>query len=263
METYYPTDSPAATATVIPGRGFPPTASPVASPRPTLAENPELKSFLVGKLTELGGFADKLQDPESDAYQAYVWLANTRGYEELDAFRKLQRFGLVTFYLSTRPELDWKISNRWQTHEDECGWFGIDCAINNTVTQISLPANRLSGTIPPEIAFAGIGGEIGKLNLSGNNIGGQLPEQIGMLHHLEVLDLRSNDFTGKIPPSLGQLTKLKSLQLQANEFTGDMPSEICDRVTNGVLGKITADCDSDDPFSNVACELDTCCTECY
>ncbi|KAL7532822.1 hypothetical protein ACHAXR_004872, partial [Thalassiosira sp. AJA248-18] len=256
--TPYPTLFPTASAgTVVPGRNYPPTASPVAA-APSL-ENEELKTYLLG---HMNGFEDRLSDTSSDAYQAYLWLANTRGFEELDDFRKLQRFGLVTFFKSTTPSLDWKVSNRWQTHEDECGWFGISCAIDNTVTEISLPSNRLSGTIPPEIALAGLGGEIGKLNLSGNNIGGQLVDEIGDLKHLEVLDLRANDFIGKIPTSLGKLNKLKSLLLQDNDFTGDMPLQICSLVMDGDLEALVADCDAEDAFSTVNCDMDTCCTEC-
>jgi hypothetical protein len=75
-------------------------------------------------------------------------------------------------------------------------------------------------------------------------------------------DLRSNDFTGKIPPELGELHLLKSLNLQANEFTGDMPSEIC-TLRSGQLNDLAADCDTTDPFSQVSCTLNSCCTECY
>ena len=75
-------------------------------------------------------------------------------------------------------------------------------------------------------------------------------------------DLRSNDFTGKIPSKLGELHLLKSLYLQANEFTGDMPSEIC-TLRSGKLDDLVADCDTTDPFSQVSCTLNSCCTECY
>lgn len=252
---------PPVAAAVIPGRTFLPTASPIAS-EPTyasLAENEALKTDLISRMT---GFEGRLSDPDSDAYKAYLWLANAPDFAELGEFRKLQRFGLSTFYLSTQSQLGWKVSNNWQTTEHECNWFGISCAQEDTVTEISLPSNRLSGTIPPEIGLAGLGGEIGKLNLSGNNIGGKLAEQLGTLKHLEVLDLRSNDFTGKIPATLGQLSRLTSLQIQANELSGVMPRSICSLVAAGDV-EVVADCDVDDPFSRVECELGTCCSQCY
>ena len=75
-------------------------------------------------------------------------------------------------------------------------------------------------------------------------------------------DLRSNDFKGKIPSQLGSLNLLKSLQLQSNEFTGDMPNEIC-LLRSGVLDELVADCDTSDPFSQVSCDMNTCCSKCW
>jgi len=259
--TYSPTSSPS-TGPQIPGRDSPPTASPVATSAPTQVENLGLRTVLLNHMSDSPTLVDRLSNTSSHAYEAFMWLGNSRHFEDLDEFQKLQRYGLVTFYLSSTPEFDWKISNRWKTKDPECGWFGISCADNITVTEISLPSNRMSGTIPPEIALAGLGGKIGKLNLSGNNIGGKLVEQIGTLKHLEVLDLRANDFTGEIPSEIGELTELKSLRLQANELTGDMPPEIC-ALTDGILGELVADCDSEDPFSKVTCDINACCTECY
>jgi len=250
----------------------------------------------------MNGFQQRLNDTQSHAYNAYLWLGNDDAYynSQLGDFRKLQRFGLVAFYLSTSSELGWKVSNGWTSPEHECSWYGIFCALNDTVTSISLPSNRLTGTIPPEIALAAIGGKVRVLNLAVNNIIGEIPEQLGTLTHIELLgkyiafgsfsgafvyiserilvfsllmlalnllhdpslDLRSNDFTGKIPSQIGKLKLLKSLMLQANELTGDMPAEVCSLRTTGALNELIADCDDGDPFSQVVCDID-CCTECY
>ena len=74
----------------------------------------------------------------------------------------------------------------------------MDCATPNedgeeAVTQISLPSNRLAGTIPREIALAGIGGQLMKLNLAGNNLRGRLPDELGSFKNLVVLDLRASE----------------------------------------------------------------------
>jgi len=175
--------SPALAATIVPGRNYPPTFSPIGSS--PLVENPELKTFL---LSHMDGFDQRLADTSSHAYKAYMWLANNDGsLNQLNEMRKLQRFGLVTFLLSTTPEYDWKVSTNWKTQDHECNWFGISCAITDTVTELSLPSNRLSGTIPPEIALAGIGGKMSRLNLAGNNLGQELAKQVGFLSHLEEL----------------------------------------------------------------------------
>jgi hypothetical protein len=163
-----------------------PSASPPADNGTTQVENQQLYTFLLGHMDE---FQQRLGDTESHAYKAYLWLANDDAYynSQNDDLRKLQRFGLVSFYLSTSSELGWKVSNGWSSPEHECSWYGIFCALNDTLTSISLPSNRLTGTIPPEIALAAIGGKVRFLNLAGNDISGEIPEQLGTLTHLELL----------------------------------------------------------------------------
>ena len=159
--SYAPKTAPPVTAevAVVPGRSFPPTTTPDAAPS-LMVEDPELKSFLLG---HMDGFEQRLSDTSSHAYEAYMWLANDdKSLDELDPMRKLQRFGLVTFFYSTAPELSWKVSEGWKTNEHECSWFGITCGIPDTLTELSLPSNRLSGTIPPEIVLAGIGGKVSR-----------------------------------------------------------------------------------------------------
>jgi hypothetical protein len=164
-----------------------PSASPPADvyAGPTQYENQLLRSFLLG---HMDGFEQRLEDTASPTYKAYQWLGSDDAHiTGLDDFRKLQRFGLATLYLSTSVELGWKVSNLWLSPEHECGWYGISCALNDTVTSISLPSNRLTGTIPPEIALAAIGGKVRVLNLAGNDISGSIVEQLGTMTHLELL----------------------------------------------------------------------------
>ncbi|KAL3798526.1 hypothetical protein HJC23_011830 [Cyclotella cryptica] len=242
--TYFPTLAP---------------TSALQTQSPTVSENPELKAFL---LKHMDGFQDSLSDVDLPAYKAYLWVANADNYSDLEPFNILQRFGLVSLYLSTTPDFDWKVSTRWQTKQHECTWFGIKCSDNNTVSEISLPNNRMSGTLPREIALAGVGGQMVYLDLSGNNIGGKIVSELGTLKKLAFLDLKANDFTGSIPSELGLLSKLKSLQLHANELTGEMPQEICS-LRSGSLSMLRADCDPDNSSDEVTCPKDTCCTSCY
>jgi hypothetical protein len=99
------------------------------------------------------------------------------------------RFGLVSFYLSTAPDVDWKVSTNWQTKQHECTWYGITCSDDNTVSEISLPNNRLSGSLPHDLALVGVGGKIVYMDLSGNNISGKIVSEIGTLKNLGKRDL--------------------------------------------------------------------------
>ena len=163
-------------------------------------ENPGLKSNLIKHMTGLE--ANPLSDKESPSYKAYLWLANSSNLSELDDFRLLRRFGLMSFYIATTPDFSWKINSGWNTNDHECNWYGMTCD-DNMVVEISLPSNRLSGTIPPEFALGGLGGKVAVLDLSENSIGGSVPSEMGDFHNLNVLDLKDNAFTGAIPADEG------------------------------------------------------------
>ncbi|KAF8106130.1 hypothetical protein N665_0147s0082 [Sinapis alba] len=65
------------------------------------------------------------------------------------------------------------------------------------------------------------------IDFSENKLGGQIPDSIGLLKSLIVLNLSSNGFTGHIPSSSwANLTSLESLDLSQNQLTGKIPQEL-------------------------------------
>ena len=68
------------------------------------------------------------------------------------------------------------------------------------------------------------------LTLSGHNLYGEIPVEIGNLTSLTNLYLSFNQLTGTIPSSIGNLTNLKNLYLTSNQLTG-IPPEI-ENLTN-------------------------------
>ncbi|RVW13899.1 Leucine-rich repeat receptor protein kinase MSL1 [Vitis vinifera] len=88
------------------------------------------------------------------------------------------------------------------------------------VVGINLSDNNLSGELPQEITK--LFGLV-VLNLSGNHISGQIPESISMLHQLLSLDLSRNKLSGSIPSSMVSLTFLSYLNLSNNNFSGKIP----------------------------------------
>nr|POF00853.1 receptor-like protein 12 [Quercus suber] len=69
------------------------------------------------------------------------------------------------------------------------------------------------------------------IDVSCNNLNGTIPEEIGELKSLRLLNFSHNALTGNIPPSLGNLTQLESLDLSSNNLTGEIPVQLADSLT--------------------------------
>lgn len=93
---------------------------------------------------------------------------------------------------------------------------------------LDMGGNYLSGSIPS----IGESSSIRSLNLSLNNLGGQLPDSIGKSLGLDSLDLSHNNITGTIPANLGNLMTLRTLNLSFNDLEGEVPQ-------NGVFVNLT------------------------
>ncbi|CAN6903099.1 unnamed protein product, partial [Brassica oleracea] len=65
-----------------------------------------------------------------------------------------------------------------------------------------------------------------EIDFSENKLGGQIPESIGLLKSLIVLNLSNNDFSGHIPSSWANLTSLESLDLSRNQLSGSIPQDL-------------------------------------
>ncbi|PIN09231.1 Leucine-rich repeat (LRR) protein associated with apoptosis in muscle tissue [Handroanthus impetiginosus] len=97
------------------------------------------------------------------------------------------------------------------------------------LTLIDLSSNNLTGEIPVEVTSL-----VGLLafNLSRNNLVGTIPRDIGRLELLNFLNLFENNLSGRIPPTLSQLCHLGMLNLSFNNFLDEMPKK--PKSTNNV-----------------------------
>ncbi|KAL8262336.1 hypothetical protein R6Q59_026385 [Mikania micrantha] len=62
------------------------------------------------------------------------------------------------------------------------------------------------------------------IDISSNRFSGEIPDTIGQLKALYLLNISHNEFTGSIPPSLRNLSHLESLDMSSNRITGSIPS---------------------------------------
>ena len=88
---------------------------------------------------------------------------------------------------------------------------------NNTLEALDLSHNRFKGTPFPNLSEFS---QLRDLYLGFNQLNGTLPESIGQLHQLEVLDIGSNSLQGMVSANhLFGLSKLMDLDLSFNSLT--------------------------------------------
>ncbi|RDX73282.1 LRR receptor-like serine/threonine-protein kinase FLS2, partial [Mucuna pruriens] len=108
---------------------------------------------------------------------------------------------------------------------------------------LTLASNQFEGPIPPflrgfaildlstnkfsdSFSFLCANGTISmvvQLDLSMNQLSGQIPDCWSHFKSLVYLDLSHNNFSGKIPASMGSLLEVQALRLRNNNLTSDMP----------------------------------------
>ncbi|KAL1155493.1 hypothetical protein V6Z11_A08G028000 [Gossypium hirsutum] len=64
------------------------------------------------------------------------------------------------------------------------------------------------------------------MDLSNNQFSGEIPEDVGQLISLQMLNFSHNNFTGPIPALFGNLVALESLDLSSNKLSGGIPSQM-------------------------------------
>lgn len=94
----------------------------------------------------------------------------------------------------------------WNENDDSpCRWTGISCA-------------NISGSSEPRVVG---------VTVSGKNLRGYLPSELGTLVYLRRLNLHGNNIYGSIPDPLFNATSLHSIFLYDNNISGQLPPSIC------------------------------------
>ena len=139
---------------------------------------------------------------------------------------------LVDFFDSTN-QLGWKNNDGWNASHHPCSWYGVSCT-DGRVSGLTLNKNFLAGPIPESIGNLTA---VTMLEFSGldpssifatpaNFLYGSLPASIGNLTNLTYLGLDWNSLNGAIPESIGNLSSLEHLDLYHNYVTEPLPESI-------------------------------------
>nr|GEZ79992.1 leucine-rich repeat domain, L domain-like protein [Tanacetum cinerariifolium] len=104
---------------------------------------------------------------------------------------------------------------KWQGKVNE---FGSTLGLVKT---IDLSSNNLTGQIPYELTYLQV---LVVLDLSQYTLVGEIPQDIGQMKELLTLNLSRNMFSGEIPSTMSQMDRLNDLDVSYNNLSGRIPS---------------------------------------
>ena len=130
-------------------------------------------------------------------------LVNAQSYREFIALHEL--------YQKTNGE-QW--TKTWDLDSPIATWQGVTVKDGHVVA-LDLSSNNLEGELPMTLVNLR---HLKKLNLSGNKLSGKLPKGIGRWSQLQSLNIAHNAFSGSLPKGFSKMNALKYLQLANNNF---------------------------------------------
>ena len=138
---------------------------------------------------------------------------------------------------------EWTYSGNWGTDSSLGDWFGVEVDAEGRVISLNLRSNGLTGSIPEEL---GLLSHLEAIDLAQNGLRGPIPRSLAMLTNLVHLDLEQNHLTGSIPDEMGLLPHLQTLDLKYNGLSGSMPRSLAmatnlatlDLGWNGLTGSV-------------------------
>ena len=183
----------------------------------------------------LKGHAEQRENPDPN---------NTWGH----GFAKLptvDRTALLALYNATGGA-NWTNNTNWLSSGALSTWYGITTDSQGRITELNLTRNQLKGELPPELANLT---NLEVLALGGNQLTGTIPTWLSNLANLQELYLWGNELTGEIPTELSNLT---ILALSENQLTGPIPRELSNLTNltilalshNQLTGEVPADLSS-------------------
>ncbi|KAG8379551.1 hypothetical protein BUALT_Bualt07G0100800 [Buddleja alternifolia] len=115
-------------------------------------------------------------------------------------------------------------TRNWTNSSSVCSWIGVTCnSRHHRVAALNISGMDLVGTVPPELGNLSF---LVSLDLRYNFFTGNFPEELSFLHRLKFIDLKVNNFNGEVPMWFGFLPKLQVLSLRNNSFSGFIPHSI-------------------------------------
>ncbi|MGB5942298.1 MAG: T9SS type A sorting domain-containing protein [Leeuwenhoekiella sp.] len=139
---------------------------------------------------------------------------------------------LVALYNATNGD-NWTVNTNWLNNDAPLSeWYGISLDGNNRVTNLDLSGNNLTGSLPTQIGDLT---ELTSIDLFLNSLSGDLPQEFWNLLELEraimgaqegIDEKEAPKMMASIPEKIKDMTKLNWLNLSGYRFTENLPEEM-------------------------------------
>ncbi|XP_004295584.1 PREDICTED: putative receptor-like protein kinase At3g47110-like [Fragaria vesca subsp. vesca] len=93
------------------------------------------------------------------------------------------------------------------------------------LSTLALSDNPLNSKL--SVSFSNLSASVEFIYLADCNMRGNIPNHVGNLTNLTLLDLAENELSGPIPTSLGRLPNVQLLDVHGNKLQGHIPDELC------------------------------------
>ncbi|XP_071717685.1 receptor-like protein kinase 7 [Rutidosis leptorrhynchoides] len=122
-----------------------------------------------------------------------------------------------------------QVFTTWNENNPICNFTGITCTGDNSVKEINLSQQLLTGTLEFD-SLCSIQ-SLEKISLGSNYLHGNISSQLSNCINLKYLDLGENNFTGEFP-DISSLTQLEFLNINLSGFSGPFPWKSLKELTN-------------------------------
>ncbi|KAJ8772259.1 hypothetical protein K2173_027436 [Erythroxylum novogranatense] len=124
---------------------------------------------------------------------------------------------------------DTKVFDSWRSNNPVCNFTGITCNSRNSVKEIELSHQNLTGVLPLDsicqLQF------LEKLSLGFNSLYGKITDDLNKCTNLQYLDLGNNMFTGTFP-DISSLSQLQHLYLNLSGLSDKFPWKSLENMTS-------------------------------
>ncbi|GKV25833.1 hypothetical protein SLEP1_g35216 [Rubroshorea leprosula] len=111
--------------------------------------------------------------------------------------------------------------------ENKAYWYTYDnLSVNGVYLPLQYPYSMTITNKGLRLEYAKVLEVFSGVDLSCNKFKGEIPQIVGRLKGLQLLNLSNNILVGPIPPTLGNLTNLEALDLSQNKLIGSIPTQL-------------------------------------